>query len=442
MPALSLDSSGRVVAANTLAHTLLGRLTSGAYFASLCDAGSAALVEHWVGTQRAAPTRLFLSDGRRVGVIAGTAPSGILLLSDESEIAKQEALTDEDRRLAIVGRLAAGVAHEINNPLAILALRLELLDNAGESPATRASVQMLREQTARISRIVRDLAAMARPATLRRESVPILDIVETARDQCRSSLGSAMVLMNVPADLCVFADAGRLEAMFVHLLTHAKQAGGASPILVSGVPMGAMARISFEDDGPSVADDELPNLFTPFAHARPSGGNGLGLAIARTIAAEHGGTMTAANMASQGVRITVELALAQKVVGPIAPTPVPLLRPMRLLLVEDEQPLVALITEMLQRVGHLVTAVPTAEQALEALTQGTFDVLLTDLRLPGMDGRALLKRVQKTHPELAAQAILMSGHADAAPDILRKPFRRAELLRALSGATRRGNPPL
>jgi CheY-like chemotaxis protein len=262
--------------------------------------------------------------------------------------------------------------------------------------------------------------------------VAFLDVVESARDQCRAALGATPVLLNVPADLRVWGDAARLEQMTQHILAHGAMAGRGAPVLLGALPWGRTARIAFEDQGQ--APESLDELFTPFSPPRPGVDQGLGLAIARNIALEHDGSLVAEPASGGGVRIVLQLPLASA--AQIRDTPVPVARSGRILLVEDEDTLSGLIAQTAREAGHTVVAVRSAEEALARLDLESFDALVADNRLPGMDGAALADALADR--PIGQHVVLMSGSSQPPPReglrFLPKPFRRTELVRALTDA--------
>ncbi len=376
--------------------------------------------------------------------IPGPAAVSLVVMRDVTARRTLEVELQHANRLAGIGHLAAGVAHEINNPLAVLLLRLELLERQLALPSfdPRAAAEqaaVLRAHVLRIARIVRNLQTFARPNTEERQSCRIGDLYAAVVELTRDARGAArMRLVERPPGLTVDVDRGAIEQVLVNLVANAAQAMKLAGIVTIRVGPGALGRvvIQVDDEGPGIPPGLIEMMFTPFVTDRQdAGGMGLGLAIAWRIVDEHGGVLRGANRPDGGARFDLDLPASGRSASPPEDEPsIPPLRPLRLLVVDDEPLLAGMIRQFAEALGHTVGSVASAEQALEALEEHLFDAMITDIRLPGISGEALATRVAERWPALGRRIIFISGafHPPRSGQrYLQKPFGQRELLALL-----------
>lgn len=393
------------------------------------------------------PRTVVLKDGRRLNLDAaplrGQDGEALLVMQEVTAREVLEAELQHSRRLAAVGVLSAGVAHEVNNPLAVMQGRLELLASSPltDPEAIRRQLSVIIDHGRRISRIVGNLKAFARPQAPAREVVAVGRLVEAALDLSSHVLEKTTVRVRVePPDLACMADGGQVEQVLSNLVVNAADATRrCGTIWVEAVPEQDFVRLTVEDDGPGIPADMLEEIFTPFVSSKPPGrGSGLGLAIAWGIVNEHGGTMRASNREAGGASFTFTLPLASSGhLGCLDEPEVTPSRALRVLCVDDESFLLQTVQGLAEGAGHRVTVAASGEEALDLLKQGEFDVVLTDIRLPGISGVELREALARRDPLLARRTIIMSGLMLQPPPGLRflqKPFSRRQLLRALEEA--------
>lgn len=238
----------------------------------------------------------------------------------EEQVALERRL-QETEKLAAIGNLAAGLAHEIAAPLNVISGRAELLlRRDGEPPVRERNLRIIVQQIGRITTIVRNLLDFARRREPRLQQVELASVVDGVVEFMEGELDRAAVRL-VREDvrtLTVMADPDLLHQVLVNLVLNAVQAmeGGPAPrrlVIRSGEDHGA-AWLEVEDTGPGIAPDVLPRLFEPFYTTKPRG-TGLGLGVARSIVEEHGGRLDGANAASGGavLRLTLPLEVAPRV---------------------------------------------------------------------------------------------------------------------------------
>jgi PAS domain S-box-containing protein len=374
-------------------------------------------------------------------------------------------------RMASVATLSAGVAHEINNPLAYVVGNLDYaLAHLARLPDDLAEVRKAlddaRGGAVRVGQIVRDLRTFSRASDADRTEVDVRRALQSAvtlaQSEIRQRAQLSLELGPVPP---VLGSAHRLGQLFLNLLVNAAQAippGNPERNLVQATtalaPDGRV-RVEITDTGAGIAPDVLPRIFDPFFTTRAIGkGTGLGLAIVHGIVTELGGEISVRSEPNGGSIFTVLLPPARRAAAPgaepaVAPTPVPALTPVpanraaetgpgaEVLVIDDEPMVGRAITRMLVP-HHRVTAVLGAAQALAALSSGHFDAILCDLMMPDMTGMELHDKLKAEAPALAARMIFLTGGAftreaaeflERVPNArLEKPFSPAQLRMAVA----------
>ncbi|MDQ1478834.1 MAG: hypothetical protein QOE62_4063 [Actinomycetota bacterium] len=372
----------------------------------------------------------------------------------------QEALR-RSQRLESVGRLAGGVAHDFNNLLAAIQASAELL--SGEVPDGRPEEyrQEIERAAQRGAALTRQLLTFAHRDRTEPKSVDLAEVVVGIESLLRRTLSADVQLqLTTPAGACrVFADPTHLEQVIVNLALNARDAmpdGGVLWIAVRNEPDtsepdgGAGARsdgrviLSVTDTGTGIDPEVRDRIFDPFVTTKdPGKGTGLGLATVRTIADSVGAEIRVFSQPAQGT--TFEIAFpcsADAVTGRVSEVPDDDIdgSGVRILLVEDEGAVRAALARTLERRGFDVTPAPTGTEALQMIERSSFDLVLTDLVMPGMSGRALIARLRESDPEL--RILAMSGYAPRAGDdddadlpstvrLVRKPFTNVQLFAAL-----------
>lgn len=446
---LAVGTDGRVSAANrTALRALPAELVGGPFVALFPGAEPDRIAALFDRERESREAELQLADGRhvsaRVADIPGFRDSVLVVLRDVTEHRLLEAELAHARRLAAIGNLAAGVAHEINNPLAVVRLRVDMMGALDLPDGAQAQLDVLGHHVNRIARIVRNLQTFARPEAEVREAVRVVDLFAAARDLASAASPPAELEVDADPELAVRVDRGRMEQVLVNLLTNAFDAlEGSGRVQLYARRRDESVELCVEDTGPGIADQLMDDLFAPFVTGKgPRGGTGLGLSIAWAIVQEHGGVLRASNRAEGGACFRFSVPVAEpseaRQEGPVAPAPRAASRALRVLCVDDEPALLGMLRQICDEAGHSVEVVPSGEAALEALAEREFDAILSDVRLPGMSGQELLARLEGRHPELARRTVLMSGlFLESAPcRFLQKPFDRRVLLDVLDEVTR------
>lgn len=363
----------------------------------------------------------------------------LVMVTDVTEHRQLQTQVIVSDRMASMGTLAAGVAHEINNPLSGLIGNLSLslddlatleADGPGSVPVSRLREQLLDARLAadRVRHIVRDLKLLSRgddepeprPVDLRR-------VVEGALRMCASELRHRGRLMVTHADApSALATEARLGQVLINLLINAAQAipeGRFDDHLIevaTGPWQDGRVQISVRDTGAGMSPAVIKRLFTPFFTTKASGvGTGLGLSICHRIVSSFGGEILVDSRPGHGstFRVLLPAASERPAHAPLTPDPAPVPtvveqpRRGRVLVVDDDAMVIRALSRTLSR-HHEVVAVSTAAEALERLRGGErFDVILCDLMMPEMTGMDLHAELARTHPEATDRMIFLTGGA-------------------------------
>jgi two-component system NtrC family sensor kinase len=367
----------------------------------------------------------------------------------------------ESDRLAAVGELVAGVAHEVNNPLSsISAFAQLLLRDESLSPPQRESIEVIRSETTRASYVVKDLLAFARRSEPRREPVDVNAVVErTLRLRSYQFAASHVTVESRLADDLppVLGDARQLQQVCLNLVTNAAQAmgsrGGGMLTIVTRAE-GRDAVLEVCDTGPGIPEDVRARIFEPFFTTKAEGeGTGLGVSVSYGIVGSHGGTIAVASSSAAGTTFRVTIPVLDDTAGtdqPMMRDDVPrrtTLAGRRVLFVDDESALRDGVEAFGAVRGFTVLTAKDGAQGLDLIRRANVDAVVCDLRMPGMDGPTFHAVLQREAPALAARTVFVTGDVVSATarqvsrrqPILTKPF-ALETLEATIAALLDGVP--
>ncbi len=364
-------------------------------------------------------------------------------------------------RLRAIGEMASGIAHDFNNLLASIVGQTELLHPDEHEPATYQAVSTIRQAALDGARIVRNLQDYARargerPSTSADVNETVRAAVEMAKPRWAGAAVHGTGSIDVTLDLepagppgpTAAIDPSELREVLLNLLFNATDAmpdGGRIEIR-SRIVRGGWAELTVRDTGPGMPESVRARVFEPFFTTKGARGSGLGLAVAYSIITRIGGEIRVTSEEGKGTAFLLRLPLAERSrEGPTdAPPPTPLpgapsrrLVGIRILVVDDEVGLLAVVRQLLERSGAEVTTAEGGRAAVEIVeTLGTeFDVALTDLDMPDLDGWTVAQAIKARSP--GCPVIMLTGWAGEIPPeefkrrgidaVLAKPSRRAEL---------------
>jgi two-component system NtrC family sensor kinase len=395
------------------------------------------------------------------GKIEGVVLSG----RDVTELKRLEEQLIQAEKLAAMGQMLAGVAHELNNPLtAILGVTELLRERPTEDPATKRQLELTHRQARRAARIVQNLLEFSRPASPQKKPIDLNSIIDRTLQLHEHSLRRNNVeidFRSLPDLPGVVGDANQLIQVFLNLVTNAEQAirevRESGRIQIRFARLGSRISVTFQDDGIGLRPESIPRLFDPFyTTKRPGGGTGLGLSICLSIIREHGGTIEAEALPAGGsaFRVYLPASLEQASPFPSLATPAPLgavspaslglLRGRSILILDDEESLRSLLFEGLVTRELRVDCAGTLEEALALAAQHPPDVLLCDLNLSQdgnyLSGKTAAQQILAAAGPRKPAVIFMTGDlmessqldgGPGQPRFLQKPFRISDVLALL-----------
>lgn len=357
----------------------------------------------------------------------------------------------QSEKMAALGQTISGVAHELNNPLATILTCAERLSARPVEAETKRGIETILGEAERAARIVRNLLTFARKGNTTRALVDVNDIVRDtlalrAYEQRVSNVTTLEALASgLPH---VFSDPHQVKQVLLNLIVNAEQAmlaanGRGSLVTRSWYDEArGMVALEVNDDGPGIPDDVRNRIFDPFFTTKAIGkGTGLGLTVACAIVQEHGGQIRVESTAGAGASFFVSFpagAGVSRAAPAVAIRPAPTAGA-RVLVVEDEPALAAAVADSLADAGYRVERAADGEEALERVEDQPFDLVVCDLKMPRLDGRAFYRVLCGKNPSLARRIVFVTGDV-AGTDAhrflvetgcrwLAKPFRLHDLLR-------------
>ena len=412
---------------------------------------------------RATASPLMDLSGRIAGVIAATR--------DITDSKRMEQQLIQNERLAAMGQMIAGVAHELNNPLTAVLGVTELLRDSSGDDAARRQLEIAHRQARRAAQIVQSLLTFSRPPQPRKICLNLSELIQRSLQLHEHSLRSNRITVDFSAasDLpLVLGDASQLTQVFLNVIANAEQAireirdHGTVRIRVSRAADRIVA--TFQDDGAGIRRDILPKIFDPFfTTKRPGRGTGLGLSICLAILREHNGEIEAQPLPQGGSLFTTwlpiargtALFLAEPKEGIAASSSLEISKEAAagysVLVVDDEESIREMIREGLSARGFQVQGAESVEEALSLMERRSFHAVLCDLNLragSGAEGSGLGLYAAVTNATPGGNArpffLFMSGElaaaavteqlAHAGAQTIQKPFRISDLIAILSDA--------
>jgi two-component system NtrC family sensor kinase len=380
-------------------------------------------------------------------------------MTDITDATLLQAKLAHSEKMATIGRLVSGVAHEVNNPLAaILGFTDLLLENPDVPASAREDLQIILQETQRTKDIVQDLLSFARQRPVQRELVSVNHVLRQTIKLRSYDFASHGVEVREEFDEALnpaLGDAQQLQQVFLNILNNAydavQEAGQRGRIVIRTSHRNNAIEISITDNGTGINDPE--RIFDPFYTTKHAGkGTGLGLSICYGIVKEHSGEISAQNHPAGGALLQVRLPVAIGEKPVTERERIVARRESRLegnvLLVDDEEAVLDFEREVLSSAGLQVVTVSAGAEAVESLKNEDFDILLLDSKLPGTwSSEQVFQWLQENRPELVPRTVFvlsdvsdpgMRAFVDATKIFcLVKPFEVSDLLAVVRRALRR-----
>jgi len=328
----------------------------------------------------------------------------------------------QSEKVATMGSLLAGVAHELNNPLAILSGHTQLLRETVTDPAVVRRAEKIGQAADRCVRIVRNFLALVRQRAPERADVWLGQIVQEAVELLGYELRTSDVDVDVdiaPGVPRLSGDPHQLHQVVVNLITNAHHAMRRHPgprritLTVRHDPSRDQVRLEVADSGPGIPPDVRARVFEPFFTTKPSGeGTGLGLSLCRGIIEDHGGTIDVTSEPGHGARFVIELPVLTRETKERATDPeerVPRVAAKTVLVVDDEADVAEILAEALSRDGHTVDDARQGATALDMLAVRPYDLIICDTQMPVLDGEGFYIELGRRFPALRNRVIFLTG---------------------------------
>ena len=347
-------------------------------------------------------------------------------ISERKQFAKEEKKLREQlaqaEKLSALGEFISGVAHELNNPLTgVLGFSQLLLGSDCESKVKR-DVEKIYKEATRCQKIVNNLLSFARRQKPQRAYVNVNVIIESALNLRAHQLHIDGVEVITKFDQQLpktMADPHQLEQVFLNIISNAHQAmlkvKKHRQLTIHTEGFKEIIRAKFTDTGPGISPENLKRIFDPFYTTKEVGqGTGLGLSLSYGFIKEHEGSIYATSKLGEGATFVIELPVIEETVieaGASDMQHVPSSLGGNILVVDDEDVVLDLMFEILTGLGYHVDRASSGQIALQLIKDNEYDLIFTDVKMPGIDGRQLYSRIAAAHPELARRMVFVTGYA-------------------------------
>lgn len=359
------------------------------------------------------------------------------------QLEESQAQVLHQEKMAAFGLLAAGIAHEVGNPLTSISSLVQMLERRDPDLYTKEKLGLVTSQLSRIQLILRELVTFSRPASSQRSRCTLRDIVDEALGIAKYYKGGKTRLIEVDLEPNLPPLHGRrdqlVQVVFNLVLNAIDATEKGGRIAVSAVSSDDGIRLSLIDEGHGIAEEQMARLFTPYFTTKKHG-TGLGLFVTKRIVEQHGGRLSVTSEAGTGTTFEVWLPIDSPPSSDGRPRQLattPTLEPSpprhevamslpssdsrpRLLVVDDEPLIRDTLSEFLQQEGFQVAAYGSGEDALQAAKQTKFDIALCDVNLPGIDGLELLERLSHLSPETAVFLITAYATVESTVEAFQK----------------------
>jgi len=371
----------------------------------------------------------------------------------EVKIAQQQEALQQSEKMAALGGLLAGVAHELNNPLSVVVGQSTLLMEGAPEAKVATRAEKIFKAADRCSRIVKSFLALARRKPPERKLVDLNQIVRSSLELLGYQLKTSdveVVMSLDPALKEVVGDSDQLTQVVTNLVLNAAQAleswkGKRKIEVTSRRDAEDFSILVVADSGPGIPADIRTRIFEPFFTTKSSkGGTGVGLALCLNIVSAHGGQLLLTETEGGGATFTVKIPPSDKIQTEDSSSPNdkgPVLAPLKLLLVDDEVELAQTLADLLEPEGHTIDIAANGAIAMEKLRKTSFDAIVSDLRMPVMDGPALFEALEHELPSYLKRIIYVTGDtlsshvqdflSNHPVPVVEKPYRLKDIRRTL-----------
>ena len=417
--------------------------------------GAAALngeVQHWEGwlpysaAGRRYVKRTYAPSYRDDGAIDGYFIFSLDLTEQkqaEQEIETQREALYQSEKLNALGSLLAGVAHELNNPLAVVLTQASLLRDEARDSAIERRGERIYAAAERCARIVRSFLAIARQKPSTREPLDLEALIRSALELTGYGLKASGVDVSIDSSVRstkVLGDADHLTQVFMNLLVNAQHAleetAGERRVRISANEEAQHVAVRLADNGPGIAPEVASRIFEPFFTTKPQElGTGIGLSVCRGIVDAHGGTLQAEATPGGGATFVVRLPKATGLseIGTSGGAVSGGQGSARAILVVDDEPDMAdVIAEIVAPLADRVDVVESGRAAIDRLARDRYDLVISDVRMPGLDGPALYDHLAQTGIGARCPILFVTGDtlhhrldellALAGTGVVEKPF--------------------
>jgi PAS domain S-box-containing protein len=339
----------------------------------------------------------------------------------EKELVRQREALHQSEKMVALGGLLASVAHELNNPLSVVVGQSMLLQETTDDPAIATRAERIGTAADRCARVVKAFLAMARQQPLESRPVDLNDMIESSIEVTGYALRSSGVDVSIrlARDLpAVNVDPDQFTQVFTNLLVNAEHALRSAPgqrrVWISSRYREKTndVVVKIKDNGPGVPDDVRRRIFEPFFTTKDVGkGTGMGLAICHRILDSHGGKIKIESTPGGGATFVLQLPAMNGVeencveATPVEQGP----KGLSILIVDDEPGVADMLTDILNGDGHRTDTAANGRDALALLETEEFDIVLSDMRMPTMDGPALFSYLQAQRPDLLERVAFITG---------------------------------
>jgi len=348
-----------------------------------------------------------------------------IFIKELTERARLEQQLRQAEKLSALGQMISGVAHELNNPLAVIKGYLELILARHQlAPQTRSDLEKVAHESNRAAKLVRNFLTFAREQPVRRIQINFNELIQRVVDLRQFDFRNGGIQAELRLDPGLpetLADPDQLQQVLMNLISnsiHAVADGGGGRIRISSSHDSALIEVRVEDSGKGVPAEVVGHLFEPFFTTKEVGtGTGLGLSIAHSILSEHQGRIYYERGSMGGACFVTELPIVQSVGHESShDSDTQTLSNVnsregsaRILILDDEPAIAELLGEMLSLLGHTAVLANAPAKALQILEDQSFDLILSDFRMPEMNGQQFYEVVSSRFPEMASRFVFLTG---------------------------------